>query len=530
MKKREKYYLKRALFGIILVVLLFVLPLFLVVFKSISSHTFIDTLKDKSVWRILLFTLEEATLSAVLSIILSLPFALIFSKYSFPLRRFTLTTCEMCFAFPSVIAVLSFVIFYGNNGLVNTLLKNVFHLSSIKFLYSFPSVIFAHVYLNFPFALSLLTGALEECGDEEEKCSYTLKKGKIITFFRITLPKIIPSILSSFTTIFLLCYSSFLIVLTLGGSVKYYTMEAEIYKRVYGDGNINSASSLALFSFIFTSLILVLFSFIKKKEKNTRNKKILIKAKGKKNLLCILASLLILLFILPPVLSLLYRSFFSKDGGFSLSSWSFLFTREVIESILNSTIIGLLSSLFATFISYSLSLYLKEKRFSLLPTLYSLPLSSGSVTIGLGFLLLSSFLKTTSYLITMTFVVLCHTIILLPFTIKIILPEVKHLNPLLSVSAEVLGKDQKSISRDIYFPSLRSTIRRSLSFSFALSLSEVNATLTLSLGKIVTIPMLIYRLINSYNYSGASVLSIVLLALAYLAFFIGNRRRRYELS
>lgn len=130
----------------------------------------------------------------------------------------------------------------------------------------------------------------------------------------------------------------------------------------------------------------------------------------------------------------------------------------------------------------------------------------------------------------MIFVVLCHTIILLPFTIKIILPEVKHLNPLLSVSAEVLGKDQKSISRDIYFPSLRSTIRRSLSFSFALSLSEVNATLTLSLGKIVTIPMLIYRLINSYNYSGASVLSIVLLALAYLAFFIGNRRRRYELS
>jgi len=63
---------------------------------------------------------------------------------------------------------------------------------------------------------------------------------------------------------------------------------------------------------------------------------------------------------------------------------------------------------------------------------------------------------------------------------------------------------------------------KAFAFSFALSLGEFNATLSLSEGKVVTIPVLIYRMINSYNFQGASALGSILLLEALVVFFVGE--------
>ena len=77
-------------------------------------------------------------------------------------------------------------------------------------------------------------------------------------------------------------------------------------------------------------------------------------------------------------------------------------------------------------------------------------------------------------------------------------------------------------------PMLRGYRKKAFLFAFALSLGEVNATLTLSLGKITTLPVLIYDLIGSYDYQGASALGSVLLAVALLVFLIGGREKKVE--
>ena len=75
---------------------------------------------------------------------------------------------------------------------------------------------------------------------------------------------------------------------------------------------------------------------------------------------------------------------------------------------------------------------------------------------------------------------------------------------------------------------IRGTIARAFIFSFALSVGEVNATLTLAEGKVITLPILLYRLINSYNYQGACAIGTVLIATTFIVFIIAGRLGRKE--
>lgn len=59
-------------------------------------------------------------------------------------------------------------------------------------------------------------------------------------------------------------------------------------------------------------------------------------------------------------------------------------------------------------------------------------------------------------------------------------------------------------------------------------MGEMNATMTLSEGRITTLPLLLYRLINSYNYQGACAVGTVLIVTTLLIFLfaelLGGRR------
>ncbi|MGN1189169.1 MAG: ABC transporter permease, partial [Candidatus Ornithospirochaeta sp.] len=314
----------------------------------------IDTFKDVYTWRLLAFTVWESLLSAVISVTLAIPFAVFFSKYSFFGRKAILTASDAAFALPAILCVLGFVIFYGNNGILNNILLTMgLTDKSIKFLYSFPSVIMAHVYLNFPVAFSLITSALSGMDEKEEMASKLLGKSNFYTFIKITIPKVKGTIISAFILIFLFCFPSFLIVMSLGGSPKYYTIEAEIYRRTYTDVNTVSSSSLALFSFLIMSLLLLVSGYGREEKKASRSKRIIKKTKGWKKLEAFFLSFLIILFLVPPLLSIVYRAFFTKDGTFTLKAWRDIASSSPtgagtgMSAIINSLLIAFTSSFLA---------------------------------------------------------------------------------------------------------------------------------------------------------------------------------------
>ena len=527
--KAKIFYLKLSLFALLLLLFLFIIPLSMTLSRALTSAG--DVFSSAYTYRVLSFTLFESFLSALISVLLSLPFAYFWSHQKFFMRSFVLSLSTLSFTIPSILVVLGFVIFYGRSGVLSDVLSQLLGREvKVKVLYSFFAIIFAHVYLNLPVAFNLIANGWEKIDPIYEESSYSLGRGKMRTFISVTLPMLKKEILSAFILIFFFCFTSFSIVLVLGGSPKFSTLEVEIYRRVHVSLELDEASAFALFNFLVTLVILLVSGKIGRMGREKRmagGMAKLEKLEGKKKLVAIALVLLMLLFILPPLLSIPYRSLVDRNGKFSLSSWEKIFSRSQMSvSIVNSLLIALSAALFSAYLGETLALFSARTGSRIVPLFATLPLATGSATLGLGMNIVQRSLMPQSLVASYLMVTLMHLMITIPFSIRTILPGAALLGEEKTLSSYTLGKSYFTTFASIEHPLLSSYRRKAFLFAFALSLGEVNATMTLSSGKVTTLPVLLYNLIGSYDYQGASALGTVLLLLAFMVFFILGAGRK----
>ena len=532
MKSKAGFYIRNAIPALVVMAIVFMLPIGAVFLKAFSGGNRVGRiLTDPYTWRILGFTILESTLSALISVVIAIPFAHFFSRYTFFGRRAIQTVSDAAFAIPAILAVLGFVIYYGNNGILNSFLNALGGKQiRVRILYSFKAIILAHVYLNFPVAFSLITNALVSMPDQEEKASKLLGASEIRTFFRVTLPKLSGTLMATFSLIFLFCFPSFLIVMSLGGNPRFFTLEAEIYKRTYTDVNPASSAALSIFSFVVMTILLVITGNGNRERRAHRKKFHPRNVKGKSKAAAIVLSIIIILFMAPPMLSILYRAFFNKDGVFTLKAWTDILRRSnsgagtSISAVVNSLLVAAAASYTAARMACVVAMGSARGKSPLIPLLTSLPMAVGSVSLGLGFSFLAARIPFRNTVLSFVLVFLAHLVVVMPFTVRTILPGARRIPQSLSLAARTMGASDKEVYRKVEYPLLKPYRRRAMAFAFALSLGEVNATLTLGEGKVTTIPVLIYKMINQYNYQGASALAVILMAVAVTVFAVGESK------
>jgi len=535
-----------ALPALLVLLLFFVLPLLITLSAAFtdgrgafSLATIIKTFTNPYTLRIMRFTLVQAALSTLASVIIALPGAYLLSSYSFRFKRLILALTAVPFVIPSILVVLGFVIFFGNNGFLNLFLMRIFGFSEppLKILYSFGAIILAHTFYNFPIIMNLVASYAMHLDTTLEAASYTLGASKVRTFFSVTLPRLVPAIVSAATLVFLFCFSSFAIILVLGGGPKYTTMEVEIYRQARMMGNTAAAAALSLFSILVTGLLLVAYNKSQRRlaqgelyrdEQRAQNRK---PASLVGRLLALLYTFITLLFVLAPIISVVVRSALSP-AGFSLKWYRQLLALELagshmgsaLPALLNSLVIATVVAIVATSLGTGLSASIARRTRSktLLEWLGMLSMTVSSVIIGLGYFLISSQFRvgqSLSYLL----VVIAHLVIAIPFTLRAILPAYRKIPLSYAHSARTLGSSAPKAFFSVELPLLKSAMASAAIFAFALSMGEFNATLTLSSATIVTLPIVMYRLIGSYNYQGACALGTILIIVSALVFLVTAR-------
>ncbi|MBR1938404.1 MAG: iron ABC transporter permease [Spirochaetales bacterium] len=542
-EKRFDYYTAISILPLLILILVFFLPLYQnlrMAFIEEGSFT-IERVEEcfQSAYnrQILLFTLKQAALSSLFSILFALPGAYLFSNYRFTLRKLILSISNLCFFLPSILVVLGFVIFYGNSGVLNTLLMKMMKTSEppLKILYSFKAIILAHVFLNFPIALSLITDTWSHLSQNQENASLSMGASGLGTFIRVTLPRILPVILSAALLIFLFCFTSFSIILVLGGGPQFTTIEVEIYRLNNIVLDQEKAAALSVYSFTMNLICLTIYllfsSLFKNKEKNRISR--LRRPTSRLTYLAIsLYILLMLIFFFSPLVSIVWRSFYSTSQrygtGYTTRAYRELFGLEssialanTLDAIMNSIQIAILSACVSTIISLCLALWIsKRRKGGIFELLSMLPMAISSVTLGLGYSILRANISEDSILSGPVLVILAHTVIILPFCLRTLLPVLRSQNENKLNAAYTMGYGVMKASFDIEIPTIKSSIIRAFIFAFALSMGEVNATLTLARGKVSTLPLQIYRLINSYNYQSACAVGTILITITFIVFLL----------
>ena len=500
---------------------------------------FKEFLSDPWNLRVIGFSLYQAFLSALLSILVGLPGAWLLTYYNFPGKRWFRLLTYLPFILPSILVVLAMVLFYGNNGWINRGLMTILGTDEpqVHFLYSLTGILIAHVFYNFPLAMKIIGDQWERISLKYHHAASSLGVGNMRRFFGITLPLLMPSIGSAFVLIFLLCMNSFAIILVLGGGIRYTTIEVLIYQLARIELDFSGAASLAFLQggLSLIGMAIMLKGMDRRVDQESASKSWLpekLRNRSMKAWFGLCWILLVLIFALGPLFAILMDSFRKFEHGEWIYTWywySELFTwREnnyFLSSLWNSLRIGLGSALISSISGLglvSIIAYRKgvKRRFWEMLTLF--PIALSTVVFGVAwFHFYQGHLAGTVPLI---FVVMAmHALLTCPYWIRIVLPTLESIPLQWHTESKMLGKQPLEYGVRILWPWLSKTFLIAFFFSFSLSLGELNSTMMIADETVRTLPLEIYGAISGYRFSYASAVAVILLILSVSTFLLVER-------
>ena len=201
-------------------------------------------LSDGYFHRILIFSMQQALLSALCSVLLAWPIArAMYYCPQLPALRGFLSLCLLCFVMPTLVLITGLVGLLGGSGLITPVFQLA--LGDKWDLYGLGGILLAHIYLNMPFAIRVLYQQLNAIPDSSWQLAAQLKLNGWQRFRIVEWASLSGRVLTLFGFIFVLCFNSFAIVLALGGGPKSTTLEVAIYQALKYDFNIPEALILA---------------------------------------------------------------------------------------------------------------------------------------------------------------------------------------------------------------------------------------------------------------------------------------------
>ncbi|HKL86838.1 MAG TPA: iron ABC transporter permease [Treponemataceae bacterium] len=503
------------------------LPVFMPSFaQSISDNSVMTFESFLKIARALRFTLTQALLSALIAVFLGVPAAFLVSKRNFPFRRFLLALSGVPLCVPPMIIALAFVLFYGRQGWLNTILMRVFSLKEppVTFLYSMAGVVIAHGFYNFPVVLRTVSRVWERLPESEEEAAYLLGARPFRLFRTVTLPHLLSSIFSSSILVFLYCFFSFIIVMLFGG-IGGTTLEVELYRAARSSFNFRFAGFIALVETVCASGVLVLYVYVQRffssgssginpvrKRKNF--------SKWREILLSVIFLSSIGFFFVGPLMSVIVRSFQIQQRGsyagtleWSLTVWKNIFSRPSLYSaVISTVIVSSITALTATLaaLAFALSQNRKSSFVSLIPFA---PLAVSSVMLGFGWTL---FIPQGS-----VFVLVCaESAIAWPFAWTQIKAALDRIPLGVNEASLLLSRNGMDSNIRVRIPLVLPGILSGAALVFAISAGDATLPLVLSLGKFENLPLMLYRLVGSYRFSEACACAVILALLSGFVFFL----------
>ena len=212
-----------------------------------------------AVWRPLRFTLFQAGLSTLLTLLVGLPAAFVFGRFDFPGKRLLSALTTLPFILPVVTAAAGFNALIGPNGWLNLLVMQTFGLENppITLLNTLGAILLGHVFYNTAIVIRLVGSAWAGLDLRLEHAARVLGASPWQALKEVTLPLLRPAILSATLLVFLFDFTSFGVVLMLGGP-HFATLEVEIYIQTLQMLNLPLAGVLSLIQLGFTGLFIVL--------------------------------------------------------------------------------------------------------------------------------------------------------------------------------------------------------------------------------------------------------------------------------
>jgi thiamine transport system permease protein len=492
--------------------------------------------------RTLGFTVYQATLSTLVTVILGLPGAYVFARYDFPGKALLRALTTVPFVLPTLVVATAFTALVGPRGVLNQALVNLLGLEAppIRLMNTLTLIVIAHVFYNYTLILRIVGNFWANLDPRIEEAARVLGAGRWRAFWHVTLPLLMPAVLAAALLVFIFDFTSFGVVLILGGP-RFATLEVEIYRQTVDLFNLPLAAALALVQILFTFALMALYTRLQARlavplelrpQRLTQRRPVTWRAR-----LFVTANLaLMLALLLLPLAALVARSF-STSAGLGIAYYRELFINRTGSVFFVPPIEAMRNSLLVAGATVGLALILgllaadmlaRPGRLSAwLDPVFLLPLGTSAVTLGFGYILALDEpplnLRASPWLLP-----LAHTLVALPFVVRSLLPVLRGIQPHLREAAAVLGASPWRVWREVDLPITSRAVLVGAVFAFTVSLGEFGATALIVRPQFPTMPVAIYRFLGQpgeLNYGQALAMSALLSLVTGVGILVIERAR-----
>ncbi len=456
-------------------------------------------------WMALRFTVWQAVLSALFSVVLAVPVARALARRQFVGRGVLVTLLGAPFILPVIVAVLGLLTVFGRNGWLNLVLAH-FGLPPVS-IYGLHGVVLAHVFFNLPLATRLLLQAWQTVPAERFRLAALLRLTPW-AFFRVIewplLRQIVPGVAA---LVFVICLTSFAVALTLGGGPRATTLELAIYQAFRFDFDLGRAALLSVTQLVVAGgaavLALAIIPTLSMGGGQDRPQQRwdgqLILQRGLDGVAILGAAG----FLLLPLAAVVLRGVMGL-GRLPPEVWTAVGSTMIVV-VLSVGLLGLMALPMAGWIA--------SRARGGIEAIGLLGLSASPLMIGTGwFILINPFAYPADLALPVT--ALVNTLMALPFCLRILVPRLRETVQDFGRLTLSLGLTGWPLWRWVILPRLAPQIGFAAGLTGALSAGDLGVIALFADAERATLPLQMYRLMGAYQMEAAAGAALLLLMMA----------------
>ena len=497
--------------------LFFVYPLTSILGSVIDGTQVIRVLTDDRIVQVIWFTCWQAAVSTALTLVAGLPVAYLVARYRFPGRSVLRVGVLVAFVLPTVVVGTAFA---GSQPSLGALFA-------------------AHVFFNLAVVVGVVGSFWGQLDPAFEDMAAEMGAQGVRRFTDVLWPLSRPSIVGAASLVFLFTFTSFGVVLLLGGPGRV-TIEVEIYRQTSQLLNLPVAAALTVVQVVIVVGLLWITSAISSRggvRQSLFGGTDTVRAPrttGERWFVVTTACVAALVILVPPA-RLVWRSIDGPDG-LTLGRYTQLgsvrrgsaLPISALDAVVNSLVIALGAATIALIVGGLTAVVVaRSRRGSWLRSLSAVPLGVSAVTVGFGYVVAFDAapldLRGEPWLLAVV-----QAVVAVPFVVALMTPVLTSIHADLTDAAASLGASPMLVARDVVVPLSSRAFLGAGAFAFAVSLGEFGATAFVARLDTPTMPLAVVRLLSqpgAANRGQAMAMSVLLMAVTALVAVAIDRMR-----
>ena len=497
---------------------------------ALSLANWAEFLSRKYYLRAFSHSMFVAVATTGFSVLLGVPLAFFTTRFRIRGTRLLNTLAVLALLSPPFIGAYSWITMLGRNGFVRTALASVG--ITLPPIYGALGIILADSLQYFPFVSLMTAGALMTIDRTLEEASENLGASATRTFFRVTLPLVIPSVTGGALITFMMSISNFGTPMIIGGNylvlptLAYNLFTSEVAERP------GMASTVSIILMLCAAAIIALQQWVSSRRKYASMlvaRPVQKRLRGLRSAAAHAVCYLIVGLSTLPLAVVVFFSFRNTNGpvfvpGFSLASYRQIFF-DVPRTMTNSLLYALVAVVLIASLGTLLGFVIARRRtlsVRLLDPLLMVPYIVPGTVLGIGYIV--AFNQKPFLLAgTATLIVMTYFVRRLPYSVRSAASILKQIDPALEEAGINLGSPPGRTFRTVTLPLMKAGILSGAVMSWVTSMNELSASILLYVGRTMTMPIKVYLSVLDGAFGTASAMSTLLLLVTGIALHLFQR-------